>query len=234
MSRVLAVGDQHEPWAHPMYLSFVRDLRDKYKCDKIVFIGDEIDSHSISFHPKHPEAPGPLEECIATKKALKRWHRVFPKVSICIGNHTERVFRLAESVNIPGLFIKGFSEVWETPGWTWKRDYVIDDVYYFHGTGTSGVHPAFCSMQKLLMSVVQGHCHAAFGVKWRSNPTRRIFACDTGCGVDDRQIAFAYGRTNQIRSMLGAAVILDGIPIPCVMDCSPGEKYHRNKARRNK
>lgn len=232
--KILAVGDQHEPFTHPGYLRFCQDLRDKHKIDKVVFIGDEVDSHAISFHPRHPEAPGALQEYDLTKKALHRWYKAFDKVDVCVGNHSARYVRLAETVNIPASYLRSYSELWETPGWTWKDDFVHDDIFFFHGTNTSGVHPAFNSMQKLLMSVVQGHCHAAFGVKWRSNPTKRIFAVDTGCGIDDRKIAFAYGKGNQIRSMLGAAVIIDGIPLPCVMEMGPGERYHRSKFERRK
>jgi hypothetical protein len=131
-------------------------------------------------------------------------------------------------VNIPSKFLRDHADVWDTPGWEWKDDFIIDDVYYFHGEGTGGVHPAFNSMLKQLMSVVQGHVHGAGGVKWRANPQRRIFGLDTGCGVDDSSYAFAYAKQQKLRSILSAAVILDGVPQHIIMPCGPGEAFHRS------
>lgn len=228
MSKVLVIGDIHLPAAHPGYLSFVRDLRDRYKCDEILFIGDIVDFHAISFHARHPEAPGPKDEYELALSAIRPWVRCFPKARVCIGNHDARVVRLAETVNIPAAFLRSYSDIWGTPGWKWEYSHIVDDVYYFHGTGTGGLHPAFTSMSKMLMSVCQGHIHSAAGIKWRANPQRRIFGMDTGCGVDDKAVAFAYGRMQQVRSMLSAGVVLDGVPYHHIMPCGPGEKYHKS------
>jgi hypothetical protein len=227
--RNLIIGDLHNPWTHPGYLPFCRDLYSRHKCDNVIFIGDVVDWHAISFHPRNPDAPGPKDEYTRTKERVQEWYKAFPKAKVCIGNHDERVVRLAGTVNIPEDFLKTYSEMWETPGWTWDRSFIADDVYYFHGTGTGGVHPAFTSMCKQLMSVVQGHIHSASGIKWRANPRRRIFGMDTGCGIDDKAIAFAYGWNQQIRSIVSAAVVLDGIPILEVTPIGDGEKYHRSR-----
>ena len=84
-------------------------------------------------------------------------------------------------------------------------------------------------MKTMLMSVVQGHIHTASGIKWTANPQRRIFGMDTGCGISDKQMAFAYGRHMKKRSILSAGVILDGIPYHEVMPIGPGEKYHHRR-----
>lgn len=227
--RILVIGDIHSPVDHPGYLPFCRDLYRKHRCNKVVFIGDIVDWHAISFHSHHPEAPGPKDEYDLAFQVIKRWTRAFPKADVCIGNHDERVIRLAETVNIPCQFLRDYREIWQTPGWHWDTSHTLDDVYYFHGTGTGGVHPAFCSMQKQLMSVVQGHIHSAAGIKWRANTNRRIFGMDVGCGIDDKALAFAYGRQQQIRSMISAGVVLDGIPYHEVCPLGPGEKYHRSR-----
>lgn len=227
MSRVLIIGDVHEPVSHPGYLAFCRDLRNTYRCDKVVFIGDIADWHAISFHAHHPEAPGPKDEYELAKSCIQKWNAAFPQATVCIGNHDERVYRLAESVNIPAYLIKDYTETWGTKRWEWIHDIIIDDVYYFHGINTAGMYPAFNSMKKQLMSVVQGHVHSAAGIKWLANPNRRIFGMDVGCGVDDKAVAFAYGKHQQQRSILGAGVVLDGIPFHHIMQIGPGEKYNR-------
>ena len=225
--KTLIVGDIHNPVAHPAYLPFCQSLQEEYQCDDVMFIGDVVDWHAISFHSKHPEAPGPKDEHELAYEAIQRWATAFPRARVCIGNHDARVIRTAEEAGIPSKFIRNFAETWGTPGWDWQNDFVLDDVYYFHGTGTSGIHPAFNSMCKQLMSVVQGHIHSAGGIKWRANPQRRVFGMDVGCGIDDRAYAFAYGRDQKIRSILSAAVVLDGVPQHCIMPCGPGEEFNR-------
>lgn len=229
MSRVLIIGDVHEPVSHPGYLKFCRDLYDQNKCDSVMFIGDLCDWHSVSFHAHHPDAPGPKDEFELAASKIAMWHKAFPEAKVCIGNHDERLIRLAETVNIPARFLRDHKDIWKTPGWMWDTDHTIDDVFYFHGTGTGGIHPAFNSMCKQLMSVVQGHIHSAAGIKWRANPSRRTFGMDTGCGIDDKAVAFAYGHHQQIRSILSACVVLDGVPQHFIMPCGPGERYHRSR-----
>lgn len=229
MSRVLVIGDIHEPCSHPGYLPFVRDLQRKHKTDKVVFIGDVVDWTAVSFHAHNPECPGPKDEYLLAAEKVKKWNKAFPVAKVCIGNHDERLLRLAETVNIPAYFLRDYGDIWKTPKWDWAGEHVMDDVYYFHGTGNSGMHPAFNAMKKMLMSTVMGHCHTAAGVKWAANPNRRIFGLDTGCGIDDKAAAFAYGRHFKARSILSAAVVLDGLPYHEVMPCGPGEKYHKRK-----
>ena len=232
MSRVLVVGDCHEPVAHPGYLDFCKDLKKQWSCDTVVFIGDIVDWHAISFHQKHPDCPGAKDEYALAKIKVQKWYKAFPKASVCIGNHDERVIRLAASVGIPAKFIRNYADVWETPGWKWDYDHQIDNVYYFHGVGCGGIHPAFNQAKKMLMSVVMGHCHTASGIKWLANPNRRIFAMDTGCGIDHKEYQFAYGHHARQKPVLSAGIILDGIPYHEVMPIGHGERYAKENYRK--
>lgn len=229
MSRELVLGDLHEPCCRPGYLEFCQDLYYQWDCDGVIFIGDVVDWHSISFHVRHPECPGPKDEYELTRQKIDKWKKAFPKAKVCVGNHDERPIRLAETVNIPAKFVRDYKDLWKTPNWDWQFEHIVDDVYYFHGVGTGGIHPAHTSMRKMLMSVVQGHIHTAGGVKWAANPYRRIFGMDTGCGIDDTAMAFAYGKHMKQRSILSAGVVLDGIPYHEIMPIGRGEKYHRSK-----
>jgi hypothetical protein len=229
MSRVLVAGDPHNPAGHPGYRPFLKDLRRKYKTDKTVIIGDIADLQAISFHAANPHCPGPTDEYLLTKQCIQQWYKDFPNAIVTVGNHDARVIRLAESVNIPARFIRDYNEVWKTPNWKWVDDVIIDDVYYFHGTGRSGMHPAFNAMKDFLMSVVMGHCHSASGVKWRANPHKRTFGMDTGCGIDVDAYQFAYGKHMRSRPILSAGVVIDGMPFHHIMDCGVGEKYHKSR-----
>ncbi|MCP5019618.1 MAG: metallophosphoesterase [Ketobacter sp.] len=229
MSRVLVVGDPHEPVCHPGYRAFCRGLGKKFKTTKTVIIGDICDHHGISFHAANPMCPGPDDEYLLTKQKMKQWHKDFPNAIITIGNHDARVVRLAESVNIPAKYLRDYNEVWKTPTWKWVGDVKIDDVYYFHGTGRGGLHPAFNAMKDNLMSTVMGHCHSVAGVQWKANPNKRVFGMDTGCGIDVDAWQFAYGKHMARRPILSAAVVLNGDPQHFIMPCGHGERYHKSR-----
>lgn len=234
MSRVLCIGDIHEPVAHPGYRAFCLDLAERLNTDKTVIIGDIADHHAISFHAANPMCPGPKDEGDLIEERIRPWYKAFPKAVVTIGNHDARVTRLAESVNITGRYLREYSEVWKTPEWKWVEDVVIDDVYYFHGTGRSGLHPAYNAMKDNLMSAVIGHLHSAAGVKWRANPTRRTFGMDIGCGIDVDAYQFAYGKHMPSRPILSAGVVIDGVPQHFIMPCGKNEKYHKSKFKRRK
>ena len=112
--RVLVIGDLHVPAEHPNYLSWIKSIRRKYRTDSVVFIGDVFDLHAISFHKKHPEAPGVMDEAKAAQSALKAWKKTFPEATVIIGNHDARVVRIAADVGIPEAFIKDYAEVFDT------------------------------------------------------------------------------------------------------------------------
>ena len=230
--KVLVIGDLHCPVVHPGYLSFCKDLYEEWNCDTVLFIGDIADFQAISFHANNPMCPGPDDEYDLAKQEIQKWYKEFPKAKVCIGNHDERVIRLAQSVNIPSKFLRDYGEIWETPGWDWAFEHIIDEVYYFHGTGLSGVHPAYGAAGKMLMSTVMGHCHTRSGVKWRANSLRRIFSVDVGCGINVDAWQFAYGRHIKERPILSAAVIIDGTPYHEIMPCAPGENYHKNNFKK--
>jgi predicted phosphodiesterase len=228
MSKVLVIGDTHFPAVHSGYLSFCEDLADKHNCNKVVHIGDVVDWHAISRHEKQPEAGDALTEFEQARKHIKKWRKSFPNAVVTEGNHDVRVARQAATVSIPQRFLKGYNELFDT-NWTWVTDYKIDGVYYFHGTGCGGLHPAFNSMHKMMMPTVMGHIHSAGGVKWRANPERRIFGMDTGCGVNDKHVSFKYGENLKVRSILSAGVVIDGTPQHVIMPCGRGEKYHHER-----
>ena len=225
--RVLVIPDLHEPCSRPGALAFCRDLRRKYKTDTTVFIGDITDWHSVSFHAHHPDMPGPNDEYELAFKCLQRWHKAFPKATICLGNHDRRIVRLAESVHIPSRWIRGYDEGWKTKGWKWIDETIIDDVLYEHGDGQGGgLYPGYNKAKLMGMSCVIGHHHSAGGYKWLVNPLRRTFGLDTGCLIDDKAMAFAYNKKAIRRSVLSTAVVIDGSPRHIELPCGRGEKYH--------
>ena len=233
--RVLVIGDIHEPVCRKGYLQFNRDLAKKHEVDTIVFIGDLVDWHAISFHDQNPECPSAADEYTLAKKMVQRWHRAFnvkryPNgVFVCIGNHDARPKRLAESVQIPAALLRDYNEQWGT-NWKWLTSKIIDNVYYCHGHGKAGgINPAYNMAKAMGMSVVMGHCHSKGGCKWLVNPLRRWFGMDTGCGIDDKRHAFAYAKEAAYRSVLSSCVVIKGEPQHIMMQCGRGEEYHDSR-----
>ena len=229
-SRILVIGDTHIPCVRKGYLQFCKDLKREYRCGTIVHIGDVVDEHAVSpTHPPLPDAAGPTEELAETRETVHEWHAAFPRVRVCIGNHDERPYHAATFMHICSDRMRRFNEVWRTPGWQWEYDYVIDGIYFTHRTNNGGQSPAFNAMRERAMSVVLGHHHSCSGVKTMVNPERRLFGVDVGAGCDDRAIQFRYFRASQKRSVISAAVIIDGFPQVYVMPCSEGERYHDSR-----
>lgn len=226
---VLTIGDLHLPATHPLYLKFCQDMYVKYGCNSVVFIGDLIDWHAVSFWPKEPDCPGSGDEFTLAKNMIQVWYKAFPKARVCIGNHDERPERLAKSVGIPSLCLKTYSELWETPKWDWQYEHVIDRVTYFHGTGCGGVHPAWNQIAGKMGSVVMGHIHRAGGVKWLLTKKDRAFGMDVGCGINVKAYQFVYGKHIKFRPCLSVGVIDNGIPHHLIMPCSRCERYHKTR-----
>ena len=220
--RTLVVGDLHLPVEKKGYFEFCKDIYKLWKCDSVVFMGDIIDWHGISFHLKSPNSPGVVDEYELALDCVKKWYKAFPKAKVCIGNHDARIERLAETVGIPSRFLLSYKKLWETPGWDWEYEHILNGVYYFHGIGYGGLHPAFNAARQMGMSVCMGHVHSTGGIKWMVNPLQRWFGMDVGCGVDDKRYAFAYGMHLKKKSVISCGVVINGNPYHEMM---PLEKY---------
>lgn len=227
MANILVISDTHFPGEHKKALEFCRDLQEEWKCDKVIHIGDVVDHEAISFHDKNPDLPGALDEYNKTLEIVQQWYKYFPNMTICIGNHDERIFRKARSVNIPDFYLRTYNEIWKTPKWNWVYDLIVDNVYYYHGTCSGGLYPAFNKARSMGMSVVSGHTHASSGIWWSASPRHRFFGMNTGSLIDIDKENFQYGRYIARKPILSVGVVLDGIPYLEVMPCGKGEKYYK-------
>jgi predicted phosphodiesterase len=220
--RVLVIPDLHLPVAHPSALDFCVDMYNKHDCDTVVFIGDVVDHHAISRHDKNPNCPSAKDEYERVGIDLEQWKDTFPIATVTIGNHDERPELIAEENDIPAVYLKPYSEVWDTPEWKWVHDTTIDGVYYYHGVGCGGKNPALLKTGYIHMPVVCGHYHSVAGVHWGAGPEARWFGMDVGCLVDNKAWQFAYGKHCKNKPILSCGVVLDGRPYHEIM---PLEDY---------
>ena len=212
MSTVLVIGDTHCPAVHRKYLKFVQQIFSKYECNRVVHIGDVVDHHCISFHKKHPEHPAAMDEYNSAMKHINTWHKIFPVMDVCIGNHDERVCRLAADAGIPDMYIRNYSDVYGTPLWNWAKTHEIDGVLYTHGTGASSAYPAFNAAKTRASSVVMGHTHSNAAINWLVGPNTRFFGMSVGSGVDRNHLAMQYGDHYLKKPVLSCGVVVDGHP----------------------
>lgn len=211
MSRVLVIGDTHFPAVHPKYLGFVKAIRKEYKCDRVVHIGDVVDHHCISFHTKHPEHPGALSEYKDAMECIKEWGGVFKDMTVTVGNHDERVRRIAGDAGIPDFYLRTFNDIYKT-GWKWQKNVTIDGVFYYHGMGGGGLYPAFNTAKAMGISVVAGHHHSCGGINWQVSPNNAIFGMNVGSGVDRHHLAMKYGEDHIKKPVISCGVVIDGAP----------------------
>jgi len=102
-NRVLVIGDIHLPFERKGYLEFCKEQYALYNCNKVVFIGDIIDSHYSSFHATDPDGMGGGDELALCIERIKAWYKAFPNAYVTIGNHDAIIMRKAFDSGVPKI-----------------------------------------------------------------------------------------------------------------------------------
>lgn len=221
-SRVLIISDLHLPYHHANTLTYLEAIKKIFKPDRVILTGDEIDWHSISFHDKDPDLFSPSQELEEAKKYLKEVYGLFPKADVLESNHGSLVYRKGKYAGLPRYVFKGYNEILEAPKqWSWSMDLTIRfndgrNCYLNHGKSANGLKLS----QSMGMSVIQGHFHEKFDIQYWANSLDLYWAMTVGCMVDDKQLAFAYNKSNLKRPLIGCGIVLDGQPklLPMILD----------------
>lgn len=211
--RILIIGDLHAPFIRKGYFEFCCNIYDKYNCNKVIFIGDCIDSHFSSFHDTDPDGLSGSEELRLAKLDIKKWYKKFPNAKVCLGNHDLIPQRKAFNAGIVSSWVKTVGEVLDTPKWEYAEKFIINEILFTHGTGRKARQRAKAD----LISVVQGHYHSESYLEFYVGQKYKIFAMQIGCGVDDQSYAMAYGK-NFAKNHINCGVIINGMPILEYMD----------------
>lgn len=226
---ILIISDTHFPYQHPDCIQFLKALKSVYGPDKVIHIGDEVDYHSLSFHPSSPELYSSGNELLAAIEAMEPLYDLFPKMDLIESNHGSMVYRKAKHHGIPRSVFKSYRQTLMAPkGWSWHFDLTLEmsngeKVYFTHGkTSRSGG-----LSQTMSMSTVQGHYHERFEIFYWANPNGLFFDLRVGCLVDDNSLAMAYNNTNLKRPILGCAIILDGHPKLCPMVLNKNGRWNK-------
>lgn len=212
---VLVIGDLHEPFCLDGYLEHTRKIQEEFDAGTIVFIGDMLDNHAISYHEHDPDGLSPTDEYSLALARLKNWYKIYPEAYVCIGNHDSLGHRKLFSAGMPANWLKNHKELTKCPeSYKWDFSHVVEGVYYTHGTGVSGDNGAMKIANQNRQSAVIGHLHSVANIKYSASYKDLIFAMTVGCGIDRHQYAFNYGREMPAKPIISCGVVLEGkIPI---------------------
>jgi len=219
---ILCISDLHIPFEHIDTLKFLTAIKKKYKPDKVVSVGDEVDGHAISFHNSDPDLFSAGEELERSILRLQPYYKLFPKVDILESNHGSLVYRKQKFHGLPRHVFKSYRDILEAPkGWKWHFELTLkmsdgNSVYFCHGKSANNLKLS----QSMGISTVNGHYHEQFNIQYWANPLGLFWAMAVGCSVDDKSRAMDYNNTNLKRPIVGHAIILNGQPklLPMVLN----------------
>lgn len=219
-SKVFVIGDLHIPYHHRSSFAFLRAVKEKYKPDLVINIGDELDQHAISMHDSNPDLPSAGDELKTSKTYIKELEKIFPKMILIHSNHSSLVYRRALKYGLPREYLRSYNEFLGVgKDWQWIDDLTItlsDDSRCFFTHGMSA------DVLKLAMQMgkhcVQGHYHSKFSIGYFSNPDELIWGMQVGCLTSQKSMAFDYSKNFKNRFIMGSGMIIDGQPklIPMV------------------
>ena len=213
-SSVLILSDMHIPFNHQDLLPFLKAVKKKYKPDRVICIGDEIDSHAMSFHDSDPDLMSAGDELRAARKIIKEVEKLFPKMDLVDSNHGSLYYRKAKAHGIPKCAILPYNDLLGVgKGWKWHQELTIklsngQQCYFHHGRSADVVKTATSHG----MPAVQGHYHEKFKIEYWGNTLQLAWGMSVGCLIDDESFAMAYNNTNLKRPVIGLGMIVNGLP----------------------
>lgn len=211
---LLAIGDLHIPYQHPDAIDWLIALNEKYKFQKIISLGDEIDLHSFSFHTHDPDLLSPGHELEAAIKTLQPLYKEFPTMDICESNHGSLAYRRSKHFGLPARVMRSYGDIISAPKeWKWHFEIRMQlsngqRLLAHHSYGSN----ILLASQRRGDNLLSGHIHNKFSLEHWSNEERTFFAAQTGCLVDDTSLAMAYNKGTVNRPMLGSVAVFDGVP----------------------
>jgi len=208
---VLVIPDTHAPFEHPDAIKFLQAVKQKYLDEDsiITHLGDEIDSHCISFHDSDPDIG--LSPSSELEKAIESMHllqELFPNIKLCTSNHGSLFFRRQKSAGLPIHIIKSYQDILGTPLWEWFDEILLEtkmgDIYLCHGKTSA---PGKLMKEQGTYGAIQGHFHGRYQINWYASSIRERFDAFSGCLIDQKSLAFSYGKNHLPKPILGCMLI---------------------------
>ena len=221
--RNLVIGDMHAPYHHVDTLPFLVELYHKWKCDTITCIGDDIDYHELGRYDVEQDAHKLDYEIMEGRNFICKLVEAFrtqckytKPIKVCLGNHNERLLKTVQHSKIPIRLLRKVTTAYKFPKqWRYVESFRKHGVKYFHGTEltSSGVHALLHSILYNQSSCVFGHLHCGVGISHVNTMVGDFWAMNVGCLIDVRSPVSRYGKRNKRKPVIGAGLVLDGVPI---------------------
>jgi len=223
---ILIIGDLHSPAMHKDTVAFLTAIKKKFKPDRVVLTGDEVNFEAISYHEHNPDLPGAADELNQAINALKPIYKLFPKADILESNHTSLLYRKQVTIGLPSAVMRSYREVLQAPkGWNWHFDLILrtskGQVYMHHGK-TSSIEKLSKNMS---MSAIQGHYHSKFYISYWANPNGLFFDANAGTFADHHHLAMSYAKNSIPKGIHGVIIISNGVPQLVPMTLSRSGKW---------
>ena len=197
---ILVIGDLHFPFEHKKALEFCKSVYKSHDIHEVVQIGDILDMHFSSYHQADPDGHGAGKELELAKKSIAEWEKAFPVMTITTGNHDAMAERKMMTGGLSKEWFRGYNEVLGVKDWKFQPFYETGNWHFSHGMGQM-VHTR---AKDLGMHCVAGHVHS----KMEARNYDGLWSVFTGCLIDDKEYAFAYGKYGK-KSKIGCVVIED-------------------------
>lgn len=230
-SMILVISDLHLPYEHPDSIDFLRGLTEAYSPDRVILMGDEVDSHALSYHESNPDLDSAGVEFSKALAKMEDLYEIWDgiKVDIIDSNHGALGRRKAQTAGIPSKFLKQSEDLFDAPSnWDWHDDLIIT---MSNGQKCLFTHGKSAEIMKVVSSwsicTVQGHYHCRAKVEYLSNPEELLWGLQTGCSIDRSHPAFAYDKNGVKRPIISHALIENGLPILIPMPLVKGGRWNR-------
>ena len=230
-SRILVIPDLHLPYGHQDAFDFLYKIKKILQPTRIICLGDELDFHAMSFHNADPDLDSAGKELIKAIGQISYLKELFPKMDLLESNHGSLAYRKAKFNGMPRHLIKPYNQVLEVDNdWSWHESIILE---LPNGRRCKFVHQAgsnvLLSSQTGGMSLVQGHHHSLFDIRWWDGGNGNNFAITSGCLIDYVAYAFAYAKLQLKRQQLGITFIEDSIPHLIPMNVDSNNKWTGTK-----
>lgn len=229
---VLVISDLQIPAEHPDSYDFLKYVKARFKIDRAISIGDEVDLATISYHEKDPDGMSQSEEIELSRKGLGKLARIFPKLDILWSNHGSLFFRKAKSAGLSKKYIRSPQEVWGVPGtWNWYDQIILKypnmpEILCVHNLSSNNLN----NIKLRQCSVIQGHFHSKMSVECITNHKGQLmFGATVGCLIDRFKSNFDYAKNQAGVQQLGVLVLLSGQPVLVPMFVDKNNRWIRAK-----
>lgn len=221
-SRILVIPDLHVPYQHKDAFDFLEKTKEILKPTLVICLGDELDWHAMSFHDSDADLFSAGHELQKSQAQISYLYELFPEMKLLTSNHGSMAYRRMKHHGMPRHLLKSYREVLQVgDGWTWHDKIILDmpngsKCMFVHSLGADILRVS----QSMGMSVVCGHHHSQFEIRYWQNDTHLNFAITSGCLIDDNSYAFAYNKLQPKRPIMGVTFIDNGLPslIPMLVD----------------